>query len=458
MEISKTAGKRVGALMILILLPCAAFSRHRVQDYAATISTVLVSSHDQLIEREKYRVGEQVLVKVAMVSDATKTMNVPKGEDYYRPQLFRNGQLVNYRKEVAERVEKLERGTGSRITGFLFLKPHERQADTIDLSYWYEPLEIGRYQLSLQRIFFKQRVLSNAVFFEIVPPVTRSLPSPGIAGGATQKPTSPVSKEERVTAATPDGLVFSAWVMNHSIDPGRDIVIYYKVDNHSRKTIHLVHDNTARAVIEDNAIIFPRPFVPVGGHEEYNYNFTKVARGDSYSGQLSVSRAEYKEAQSWRVAVGLGYVTDIRGLTAPPEQIDDPAPLKSLLASRLQTLQLNGLSVEVLRPQAGTVAGGTLFVDEKEKRRLGDAPNVTLELEHKKRILTIVSDDKGDFAVKLPKGNYRLKSARNADRRPLRFSPSQYEYFQVKSNQDTRLDVMLLRPPTVEKSSARRSQ
>ncbi len=157
------------------------------------------------------------------------------------------------------------------------------------------------------------------------------------------------AKVKRITAATSDGLMFSAWVMRQSINSGRDIIIYYRVDNHSRKPIYLVRDNTSKTVIEDDAIVFPRPFVPVGGHEEYNYSFTKVAQGGSYHGQLNVSRDEYKEAQSWRIDVGLGYVTDITGLTPRPDQIDDPAPFKSLLDSRIQTLLLSGLSVEVKR-------------------------------------------------------------------------------------------------------------
>jgi hypothetical protein len=157
------------------------------------------------------------------------------------------------------------------------------------------------------------------------------------------------AKVKRVMAATSDGLMFSAWVVHQSINSGRDIVIYYRVDNHSGKTIYLVRDNTSKTVIEDDAIVFPRPFVPIGGHEEYNYSFTKVARGSSYRGQLNVSRDEYKEAQSWRVDVGLGYVTHITGLTPRPDQINDPAPFKSLLGSRIQTLLLSGLSVEVKR-------------------------------------------------------------------------------------------------------------
>lgn len=156
------------------------------------------------------------------------------------------------------------------------------------------------------------------------------------------------AKVKRVTSATSDRLIFSAWVTHQSINFGQDIVIYYRVDNRSTNPIYLVRDNTSKTVIEDDAIIFPRPFVPVGGHEDYNYSFTKVARGESYRGQLKVSRDGYKEAQSWRVNVGFGYVNNIKGLTPRAEQIGDPAPFKSLLDSRIKTLLLSSLRVEVI--------------------------------------------------------------------------------------------------------------
>ena len=116
----------------------------------------------------------------------------------------------------------------------------------------------------------------------------------------------------------------------------------------------------------------------------------------------------------------------------------------------LLLLILCGVSVGASGQQTGTVAGGTLFVDESEKTWLGDAANVTVELEHEGRALTIVSDDNGDFIVKLQKGIYRLKSARDADGKVLRFSSSQHERFKVEPNKDTRFDVMLL-PPDVAK-------
>lgn len=152
----------------------------------------------------------------------------------------------------------------------------------------------------------------------------------------------------RVTATTSDKLLFTAWVMRQNINLGQDIVVYYTVENHSRKSIYLVRDNTSQTVIENDNIIFPSPLVLIGGHEAYNYNFTKVARGDSYRGQLKVSRGEYKDAQLWNINVGFGYITNITGLNVSPEQINDPAPFKSLLNSRIRTLLLSGLSVEVM--------------------------------------------------------------------------------------------------------------
>lgn len=158
------------------------------------------------------------------------------------------------------------------------------------------------------------------------------------------------AKIKRATAETSASLVFSVWVMRQNIKSGQDIVIYYRVDNHSPKTIYLVRDNTSKTVIEDDTIIFPSPIVSVGGDENFDYSYTKVTHGSSYRGQLKVSKAEYKEAQSWRINVGFGYVTDITGLNPRPEQITDYLPFKSLLAARIQILLLSSLIVKVVEP------------------------------------------------------------------------------------------------------------
>ena len=154
---------------------------------------------------------------------------------------------------------------------------------------------------------------------------------------------------KRVTAITSENITFNAWVINQKIEFGRDIVISYKVDNNSKKPIYLVHKNIDETVIEDDNIIFPRPFVLISGHEEYDYSFTKVINGGNFIGQLKVSQSEYKEPQTWLIKLGFGYVNNLEGLNPKPEEITDPIPFKSLLSSRLKTIQLGSLSVQVLK-------------------------------------------------------------------------------------------------------------
>ena len=77
---------------------------------------------------------------------------------------------------------------------------------------------------------------------------------------------------------------------------------------------------------------------------------------------------------------------------------------------------------------------------------LGEAANVTVELEYKGLQVCLISNEQGDYVVNLPKGTYCLKSARTADNKPLRFSPYQYKCFKIETNKDTRFDVMLLKP------------
>ena len=85
------------------------------------------------------------------------------------------------------------------------------------------------------------------------------------------------------------------------------------------------------------------------------------------------------------------------------------------------------------------------FVDEVEKKWLANAGKVTVELECEGNVVVLVSDDLGDYIVELPVGTYRLKSARSADGKDLRFAPSQHTSFKVKRNKTTRFDVTLLK-------------
>lgn len=58
----------------------------------------------------------------------------------------------------------------------------------------------------------------------------------------------------RVTSTTSDGILFSAWVVSQSINSGQIMIVYYRIENRSRKSIYLVRDNTSKVVIEDDNI------------------------------------------------------------------------------------------------------------------------------------------------------------------------------------------------------------
>lgn len=160
------------------------------------------------------------------------------------------------------------------------------------------------------------------------------------------------ARVRQVIAETADGVVVTAWVDRQAVRLGQDIIINYRVENRSRRTIYLVRDNTAEISFEDDKeIIIPTPFVPLGGHEPYDYSYTRVPRGRTHQARFVVAGDRYPREtryaeQIWRIKIGFGYITDISGLLV--EHVSDPAPYKELLSLRITLLVLDGLTVEIL--------------------------------------------------------------------------------------------------------------
>jgi hypothetical protein len=261
------------------------------------------------------------------------------------------------------------------------------------------------------------------------------------------------AKVRSVTATTSDGLAFSAWVKRPSITSGEDITIYYSVDNRSGKPIYLVRSMSAKTMIDHDSIIFPRPFVPLGGHEEFDYSFVEVAVGEVSRGQLKVSREEYKEAQLWKVNVGFGYVNDITGLNPLPDQSKDPAPYKAELSLRLQTLLMADLIVEVKEPssfgqadvhsgaspqsrhvgaRSAAIIRGVVF----DRKKNGIA-NATVVLENSSFRKQTISAEVGHFFVAVPAGRYRLVVAAQG------FKQRVMETIWVRRSDDNRIKIQL---------------
>src|SRR5882724_11094105 len=92
----------------------------------------------------------------------------------------------------------------------------------------------------------------------------------------------------------------------------------------------------------------------------------------------------------------------------------------------LLLLPLHGNEARMVKRQAGTLAGSIAFVDDGEKKWLANAAKVTVELGYKGQTIPLVSNELGDYIVELAAGTYELKSARDAEEKHLRFSPSQH--------------------------------
>lgn len=68
------------------------------------------------------------------------------------------------------------------------------------------------------------------------------------------------SMVKRIVAEAADGVVFSIWLEGQTVKSGQPIIIHYRVENRSAKTIYLVRDNTSKPTAERGTILIQEPF------------------------------------------------------------------------------------------------------------------------------------------------------------------------------------------------------
>jgi hypothetical protein len=100
-----------------------------------------------------YKAHSKIQLKLLMANISSEPINITINDSYYsyNLQLFRNGELVPYRKDVAEVADKPPTSISSiRVK----LEPGKSEmVDSIYLGKWYGPLESGHYQLDIKRRF-----------------------------------------------------------------------------------------------------------------------------------------------------------------------------------------------------------------------------------------------------------------------------------------------------------------
>lgn len=123
---------------------------------------------------EEVKAGKKIRFQLLMTNTLSEPFIVEVGSYHHntRPLLIRDGQTLPYHKEAVKGVENklkiFDRVHGLSVT----LKPGETHlVGTIGLSKWYEPLEPGRYLLTVQfRLVGSERwIESPPVTFEVVP-------------------------------------------------------------------------------------------------------------------------------------------------------------------------------------------------------------------------------------------------------------------------------------------------
>jgi hypothetical protein len=101
-----------------------------------------------------YTAGSRIGMKLFMTNTSSETISFTTSGSYfsYNLQLFRDGQLVPYRKDIVEIIDK----PSAAVYRNLLIKLEPGKTELIDMIYlerWYEPLEPGHYQLEIKRRF-----------------------------------------------------------------------------------------------------------------------------------------------------------------------------------------------------------------------------------------------------------------------------------------------------------------
>jgi hypothetical protein len=125
--------------------------------------------------KDRYKVGDKVLVEVTMTNMGAEPLEVSIGNSYFqdRPRIRKDGKLVPYRKELPALLREKDKYPGPLGSTRIYkLDPNvPLVVHRFLLEDWYEQLEPGQYELTLRHRFWGKEVPadSNTVTFEVTP-------------------------------------------------------------------------------------------------------------------------------------------------------------------------------------------------------------------------------------------------------------------------------------------------
>lgn len=142
-----------------------------------------------------FKAGEKITFRLVVKNASREGKAILVGEAYghNRPDLYRDGELLPYRRDVEELVGYSDLLFYLDGVRFVSLGPKETFTEIIDLGDWYEPLRPGRYRLAVRHRFIRggRWLESPPLAFEIVPKKS------GAPDGDASTPQGPTDAEAR---------------------------------------------------------------------------------------------------------------------------------------------------------------------------------------------------------------------------------------------------------------------
>lgn len=151
---------------------------------------------------------------------------------------------------------------------------------------------------------------------------------------------------EKVTVTTADDLIFTTWLDRYETDEKQSIKLEFKIENRSRQAIYLVRSDTPE-IVRDEYSLTIGPHVPYAdGHGRTDYNFTRIPRYSSYSGQLEIPWSLYPIQRQFEIKTVFVYTYSIEGLKVPPPS-GNPLELLWPLSERVRVVSVGNLTMKV---------------------------------------------------------------------------------------------------------------
>src|ERR1700738_1105470 len=145
-----------------------------------TFITLRLTSNRRDVPREEpsdspspYNLGDWIFFQLSITQSLPENLGLSNQlSPYYeyRPELSRDGETLPYSKEVQEGVDRAEKEPHQGSSTYATLtQGREYVWATVRMEEWYEPLEVGHYQLTVRKRFVGDGdwIQSNPVVFDV---------------------------------------------------------------------------------------------------------------------------------------------------------------------------------------------------------------------------------------------------------------------------------------------------